>query len=82
VCLIAVWILLTLVSSDPEIADRVASELSRIPTHVSIFIPLTAISAMAFITSQKQKASWWVWQLLLWGALTLVGFYYVASMTS
>lgn len=82
VCLIAVWILLSLVSTDPAITDRVADELKRLPTHITLFIPLTAIAAMAFITSQKQKSSWWAWQLGLWISLTFVGFYYMQSMTS
>jgi len=81
-CLIAVWLLLTLVSNDPEMTERVASELERLPTHIAIFIPLTAISAMAFISSQKQKNYWWVWQLALWASLSLVVYYYVETMTS
>ena len=82
ISLIAVWILLSLVSNDPEFTSRVASELSVLPSHVATFIPLTGLAALTFLASQKEKWHWWIWQLLLWTSLIVVGIYYYRSMTA
>ncbi|MBT8141052.1 MAG: hypothetical protein HKN88_10020 [Gammaproteobacteria bacterium] len=77
ICLIAVWGLLFLSAQDPEISARVSSELKLIPRHIAIFIPLTVVAWMGFITSQKQKSSRFIWQFVMWGSLGLVGLYYI-----
>jgi len=80
VCLLAVWLLLTLVSSDPAFAERVAAELKLLPQHVAIFLPLTAIAAMTFLSSQKEKPTWWMWQLFMWATIFLIGAYYFSQL--
>lgn len=76
-CLIAVWGLLFLTAQDPELSLRIAPELNALPKHILIFIPLTVIASLSFLSSQKEKTSRWVWQGVMWAALVLAGFYYV-----
>lgn len=77
VCLIAVWGLLYLTAQEAEHALRIGAELKLIPKHIAIFIPLTVISALSFLSSQKRDKYWVLWQLAMWGGLVLVGVYYV-----
>lgn len=76
-CLIAVWGLLFLTAQDPELSVRIAPELGALPKHIAIFIPLTVIASLSFLSSQKEKSSRWAWQGILWVSLILVGVYYV-----
>ena len=79
VCLVAVWGILTLTAMDPALAERVGPELKVLPTHIALFIPLTIVCALSFLSMQKQKPSRWFWQVAMWGALVALIFYYVNS---
>lgn len=76
-CLIAVWGILTLTAMDPVLAERVGPELKVLPKHIAIFVPLTIISAVSFLSTQKEKSSRWFWQMTMWASLCALGFYYM-----
>jgi len=82
ISLLAVWILLSLVSMDPELTERVTYELGVIPLHLVIFIFLSIISFFAFRTCQKRSLYWQWWQTGLWFSLSLVTIFYYYSMTA
>lgn len=77
ICLIVVWGILTLTAMDPALAERVGPELKVLPKHIALFVPLTIISAISFLSMQKEKSSRWFWQLAMWGSLCALCFYYI-----
>ena len=80
ICLIAVWGLLFLTSQDPALASRIEPELKALPKHIAIFIPLTVISCLSFLSSQKQTAYRFIWQIFMWSSIAAVGVYYYQGM--
>ena len=77
ICLIAVWGILTLTAMDPALAERVGPELKALPKHIALFVPLTIICSVSFLSTQKEKPSRWLWQLAMWASLCALGFYYM-----
>jgi cell division protein FtsW (lipid II flippase) len=80
ICLIAVWGLLFLTSLDPALAARIEPELKALPKHIAIFIPLTVISCLSFLSSQKQTTYRFIWQIVMWSSIAAVGVYYYQGM--
>ena len=80
ICLVAVWGILTLTAMDPALAERVGPELKLIPKHIALFIPLTIVCTMSFLSMYKQKSSRWYWQLAMWAGLCALGFYYLNTI--
>ena len=80
ICLIVVWAILSLTAMDPALADRVGPELKALPIHIALFIPLTIVCTVSFLTMQKQKPSRWFWQLAMWGSLCGLGFFYINNI--
>ena len=77
ICLVVVWGILMLTAMDPALAERVGPELKVLPKHIALFIPLTVICAVSFLSMQKEKPSRWFWQVSMWAALVALIFYYV-----
>lgn len=80
ICLVVVWAILSITAMDPALAERVGPELKVLPTHIALFIPLTLICTVSFLSMQKQKPSRWFWQLAMWGALSALVFFYANNI--
>ncbi len=55
---------------------QVRGEQGQLGRSLAIFVVLTAVCAMSFLSLVKKRQSWLAWQAVLWATVALTGAYF------